>query len=250
MIVAMSVQNPSNVTRPRQSRWLQPLWLPLVCGLCLQTPAMAAEALPLDTAPAAIEANAPLAAEAPVRLVFEAPAQLAAEAPAPAPSTEAAPQEPAGTDAPAAEAAAGFDMSNFAWRHGQLQLHQALGLSTLVGMAVTGGLGYWLAQQNGSSGVMDAHLLMAGLTTGLYLTSATLALTVPARPPGEPEGPWDTVAIHRNLAWLHAAGLISTITLGLLTNYNSLSFSQFHAIAGYTTIGLMALSAGVIAFGE
>jgi hypothetical protein len=144
-----------------------------------------------------------------------------------------------------------LDLSTLNWRHGQLQLHQALGLSTLGAMAATGGFGYWLSRQGGNSGVFDAHLLLAGMTTGLYLTSATLALTAPPRPlTGEPEGPWDTTSLHRNIGWLHAAGMAGTVGMGLLATYNSLSYSQYHAIAGYTTIGLMALSAGVIAFWE
>lgn len=173
---------------------------------------------------------------------------LAALVALPAPAL--AQSAPAPSPAPAADQAPAFDMSAFAWRHGQLQVHQALGLATLGSMAVTAGLGYWLTEQNGSSGVLDAHLIFAGLTTGLYLTTATLALTAPPRPMLEEEGPWDTVGLHRKLAWLHAAGMVSTIGLGLLTNYKSLAFTPYHEIAAYTTVGLMALSAGVIAFGD
>ena len=143
-----------------------------------------------------------------------------------------------------------LDLSALPWRHGQLQLHQALGLSTLASMAVTGSMGYWLTRQNGTSGVFDAHLLMAGLTTGLYLTSATLALTTPPSPLKRQAGPWDTTELHRNLGWLHAAGLATTIGFGLMATYGSLQYSQYHGLAGYSTIGLMALSAGVIAFGQ
>jgi hypothetical protein len=184
-------------------------------------------------------------------LAFAAPA-LAAEGPAAAPpAAEApAPEAPAAPDPLDLEDAEPLDLSALPWRHGQLQLHQAFGLGTLGAMAATGGLGYWLSRQNGSSGVFDAHLLMAGLTTGLYLTSATLALTAPPSPLHRTEGPWDTTRLHRNLGWLHAAGMAGTIGMGLFANYNSLSYSQYHALAAYSTIGLMALSAGVIAFGE
>jgi hypothetical protein len=224
MMAVMTLPRHSKSSRTGPTRWLLPATLAL--GLCLQSPVFASE-VPANSAPSlSIEVHP------------AAPIQLES------------PQDPAVTDAAAKQVTADFDMSTMAWRHGQLQVHQALGLSTLAAMAVTGGLGYWVANQNGSSGVLDAHLLMAGLTTGLYLTSATLALTVPPLVSQEPEGPWDTVGLHRKLAWLHAAGLASTLTLGFLTNYSSLSFSQYHAVAAYSTIALMALSAGVIAFGE
>lgn len=142
------------------------------------------------------------------------------------------------------------DLSNLAWRHGHLQVHQGLGLATLASMAATVGMGYWLTRQNGTSGVFDGHLLLAGLTTGLYLTSATLALTAPPQAIAHEEGPWDTTKIHRNLAWLHAAGMVSVVSLGLLSTFSSLAYSPYHGIAGYTTVSLMALSAGVIVFGQ
>lgn len=150
---------------------------------------------------------------------------------------------------PVEEADDTLDFSSLEWRHGQLQLHQAFGLGTLASMAVTGGLGYWLSRQNGNSGVFDGHLLLAGVTSGLYLTSATLALTSPPSPLKRSEGPWDTTGIHRNLAWLHAAGILTTVGLGLLSTYSSLQYSPYYGYAAYGTVGLMALSAGVIAFG-
>lgn len=183
----------------------------------------------------------PLAVALACTLAWSTPAH-AAEAAPPAPPPAGAAEEPE-DDAP-------IDLSTLPLRHGQLQLHQALGLGTLGAMAATGGFGYWLTRQNGTSGVFDAHLLMAGLTTGLYLGSATLALTAPPSPLVRPEGPWDTTAWHRNLGWLHMAGMATTVGFGLMATYNSLQHSQYHGLAGYTTIGLMALSAGVIAFGQ
>lgn len=164
---------------------------------------------------------------------------------APARAVEPPPGEPAGRVEDEA-----LDLTDLPWRHGQLQLHQGFGLATLASMAATGGLGYWLARQNGTSGVFDGHLLMAGLTTGLYLTAGTLALTAPPSPLARREGPWESTALHRQLGWLHAAGLATTVGCGLLATYGSLSYSQPHGLAGYTTLGLMALSAGVIAFGQ
>lgn len=162
-----------------------------------------------------------------------APASFALAAEAPTPVVE---EQPA------------FDGTTFAVRHQQLTLHQGFALATLGSMAATAGLGYW-SRNGGPGGALDAHFLMAGLTTGLYWTSAILAITAPPRS-GEHEGPWDTAGIHENLAWLHAAGLASTVALGLTTNFTSTNLVELHKWSAYTTLGLLALSAGVIAFGE
>ena len=212
----MKRQARNSTCRPARAARLAPLWLPVACMVALQAPVQAAEA----------PRHAPFA---------EPPATIEA---------------PPAADVDAEDEGQALDLSALPWRHGQLQLHQALGLSTLASMAATGGLGYWLSRQHGTSGVFDGHLLMAGLTTGLYLSSATLALTVPPSPLNRQPGPWDTTGLHRNIGWLHAAGMATTVGFGLLATYNSLTYSQYHGLAGYTTIGLMALSAGVIAFGQ
>lgn len=171
----------------------------------------------------------------------------AAEAPAPSPIGEvhASPPPVLSSDEPAVP-----DMSSYALRHGQLQLHQGLGLAALVSMAITAGIGYDEADLNPSQNLLDAHFLMAGLTTGLYLSAATLAILAPPPPIQEETSFWDTSSLHKDLAWLHGAGIVSTIALGLATNYLSSKYRDYHAVAAYSTLGLMALSAGVIAFGE
>ncbi|MNX92418.1 hypothetical protein D3C86_1245560 [compost metagenome] len=90
------------------------------------------------------------------------------------------------------------------------------------------------------------HMGLGGVTTGLYLGAAGLALTAPAGYPIERSG-WDAVTIHRNLGWLHGAALATTVTLGILTAIGRIPPST-HGIAGGTTLGLMTLSAGVIVF--
>lgn len=131
-----------------------------------------------------------------------------------------------------------------------LQLHQALGLGMLASMATTAGLG--LAQTNGLLGVNGQliHIGMASLTTGLYLGAATAALTAP--PPAfslDSNNMWDTAGIHRNLAWLHAAGMLSTVGLGIMV-YNGANLTDLHGLAGLTTLGLVGTSAAVITFGQ
>ncbi len=134
-------------------------------------------------------------------------------------------------------------------RHAQLQWHQGFGLATLGSMALTAGLGGYTsnwapASQYGT--LRTVHMALGGLTTGLYLGAATLALTVPAG--YEPAGSgWDAVSLHRSLAWLHGAGIATTFVLGVLTATGGMD-RVTHGILGGTTLGLMALSAGVIVF--
>lgn len=141
------------------------------------------------------------------------------------------------------------DLSRLAWRHSHLTLHQGFGLATLGGMAATGTMGLLLAQQ---PSLYEGHLLAGALTTGLYATTATLALTAPPRPITRRRNPWDTVALHEQMRWVHAAGLAGTIGLGLLTVYggDNAAYRPIHGIVGLTTLGAMGLSAAVVAFGE
>ncbi|HEY9900374.1 MAG TPA: hypothetical protein V6D00_14460 [Pantanalinema sp.] len=134
-------------------------------------------------------------------------------------------------------------------RGNQLQLHQGLALATLGSMALTAGLGLYttsLSAPEQHELFQHVHMGLGGLTTGLYLGAATLALTAPQGYALEREG-WDAVTIHRSLAWLHAAALAGTVTLGILTSIGRIPPST-HGLAGGTTFGLLAVSAGVIAF--
>lgn len=135
-------------------------------------------------------------------------------------------------------------------RHSQLQFHQGMGLATLASMALTTGWGVYSTRFGGMANRtlnQNVHMALGGLTTGLYLGTAGLALTAPKGYEHEGGG-FDSVEAHKALAWLHAAGLVSTIGLGILTSIGSANVSSgVHGIAGGTTLGLMALSAGVIA---
>lgn len=134
-------------------------------------------------------------------------------------------------------------------RHAQLQWHQAFGLATLGSMALTTGLGGYttnFAQPAQYGTLRNLHMVMGGLTTGLYLGAATLALTAPKGYDVAGTG-LDSVTLHRYLAWLHGAGIAATFTMGVLTSFGRMD-AMTHGIVGGTTFGLMALSAGVIAF--
>lgn len=132
-------------------------------------------------------------------------------------------------------------------RHAQLQWHQGFGLATLGSMALTTGLGAYtsnFAQPAQLGTLRNLHMALGGLTTGLYLGAATLALTTPGGYEVEGTG-WDSVSLHRYLAWLHGAGIGATFVMGVLASTGSLD-RVTHGVVGGTTLGLMALSAGVI----
>lgn len=134
-------------------------------------------------------------------------------------------------------------------QHHQLQLHQAFALATLGTMAVTAGLGLYDSHWAPLSQLPLLHTLhvgLGGMTTAGYLGAAALALTAPSAYQVEEEPGWDSVAVHRSLAWLHGGALASTVVLGVLTATGRMD-PTWHEVAGLMTLGLMTVSAGVIA---
>jgi hypothetical protein len=149
-----------------------------------------------------------------------------------------------------AEAGSSFDPAVFATRANQLQMHQGLALATLGTMAATAGLGLWSSRGGAPAEWRDMHLALAGLTTGLYVSTASLAWWAPPQTVLEDDAPLSSINIHRTLGWLHAAGLLGTIGLGTAVVMNGGSFTPAHGLLGTTTLGLMAASAGIVAFGQ
>lgn len=135
-------------------------------------------------------------------------------------------------------------------RHSQLQFHQGMGLATLGAMALTTGWGIYAKRFGGTANRAlndNVHMALGGLTAGLYLGTAGLALMAPKGYEEEHTG-FDSIEAHKALAWLHAAGMVSTLGLGILTSIGDPNVSSsLHGGIGGTTLGLMALSAGVIA---
>ncbi|MEB3197410.1 MAG: hypothetical protein VKP62_09430 [Candidatus Sericytochromatia bacterium] len=143
-----------------------------------------------------------------------------------------------------------FDPNAMAIRGQQLQLHQGLALGTLGAMAATAGLGWWRARGGAAGEWRDVHLAMAGLTTGLYLATGTLAFTTPPQTLYPEDNPWSSANLHRNLAWVHGAGMLTTVGLGLTSAIVGGDVVARHGVAAWSTLSLMALSAGLVAFGQ
>lgn len=129
-------------------------------------------------------------------------------------------------------------------RHHQLAIHQVLGLTTLGAMA-----GTWLGGRLIESGAMPRglHAAAGGLTAGLYLTTAGLALLSPPAPLTAQVPPgWDSITLHRGLAWVHAAGMVGTVGLGVSSLLGGTTNPQLHGLLGLSSTVLMTLSAGGI----
>jgi len=137
-------------------------------------------------------------------------------------------------------------------RRNQLTIHQVMGLTTLGGLAVTGILGSAFSFQRQAPASVTgplgtAHLAGSALTGLCYLTTAALALTAPQEPYESPYEGVDTVLVHKGLALLHGAGMVSTVGLGLLAARQDSSLLPYHQVLGFTTFALLSASAAVIA---
>ncbi len=67
----------------------------------------------------------------------------------------------------------------------------------------------WFARSGG-----DSHKSLAYATFGLYAVTASLALFAPSRLDEAESGGWDTVSIHKMLALVHFAAMLSLPVLG------------------------------------
>lgn len=154
--------------------------------------------------------------------------------------------------APAATAAGEPDHDA---RRARLALHQAMGLGTLGALAATGvaGIAYYqqryesLQPPSSLAGLSTAHLALSALSGAAYLTTATVALTAPEPAATSAFEGLDSVLVHQGLAVLHAAGIVSTVALGLLSARSDPALTDAHRVLGFTTFGLMTASAAVIA---
>ena len=134
-------------------------------------------------------------------------------------------------------------------RHHQLQLHQGLALATLTTMALAAGMGTWSAHGFPDRSLSTAlHAGLGGVATGLYFASAGLSLTAPAvgENPVPVGGHWDSVDLHRALAWGHGAAMMLTLASGVARLSGRLD-NEPHQAVGLAALTLMSLSAGVLA---
>ncbi len=117
-----------------------------------------------------------------------------------------------------------------------LKVHQTLGLITAIPMVATLITGPQ-AKAKGKNGEpiteptdanLDFHMALGSLTTGLYFTTAYYAIFAPKIPGVKPKG---AIRLHRDLAWIHAPGMIITPVLGIMAYKQENAGEKVHGIA-------------------
>lgn len=162
-------------------------------------------------------------------------------------------------------------------RNGLAKLHKPLGLATWAAMTATVVLGtiqYYnlygfyddiggnpcvrgeaIFGQGQCSGRPWPHLAAAGVTTGLYLTTGSLAAMMPD-PDDLAEGPGefsDNLRMHKLLRWVHVGGMLAQTVLGIVVanpslvgmdranDYDTLQhLATVHLATGYVTYGALS----------
>ncbi len=120
------------------------------------------------------------------------------------------------------------DQARLDKRSHMLQLHQRLGLITVVPLAATLISSTLAAGKNSSSTERDLHGALGAVTTGLYLTSAYYAIFAPKVPGTKTRGP---IRLHKVLAWIHGPGMILTPVLGAMAFAQRSRGERVHGIA-------------------
>jgi hypothetical protein len=137
-----------------------------------------------------------------------------------------------------------------------LKIHQRLGIITAIPMtaAVITGPMVKAKGKNGetitepSQTNLDVHVALGGLTTALYITSASYAIFAPRVPGVQKHG---AIRWHEALAFVHGPGMILTPVLGYMAYKQENSGEKVHGIASahgavaYTTAA--AYGAAIVA---
>ena len=126
-------------------------------------------------------------------------------------------------------------------RSHMLQIHQKLGLLTMipmVAMLVTGPGAKGHHGLPGSPTGRDLHAGLGILTTGMYFATAYYAIRAPKVPETKSYG---LIRLHKALAWIHGPGMVITPILGAIA-FSQLSngerihgIAKYHSWAAYTT---------------
>lgn len=116
-----------------------------------------------------------------------------------------------------------------------LNLHQVGGFLTLATMLATAFAGQMII--NGDESYEDWHKPLAYTTAGLYFTTASFALLAP--PPVIRRPGFNSIALHKTLAWVHFSGMVATPIMGLAFGKDK-DKRIFHQAAGYATTAAFA----------
>lgn len=120
-------------------------------------------------------------------------------------------------------------------RRTMLTVHQLGGFMTLAAMLATAFAGQMII--NGDESYKDYKAPLAYTTVGLYFTTASLALLTP--PPVLRRPGFNSIALHKTLAWVHFSGMIITPVLGRMF-VGEEDRRLFHQTTGYVTTAAFA----------
>jgi len=113
-------------------------------------------------------------------------------------------------------------------RSHMLQIHQRLGLITLIPMVATLVSGGLAGGRSTSSTDRDLHIALGSTTASLYFATAYYAIFAPKIPGTKTEGP---IKWHKALAWIHGPGMILTPILGAMAYEQKSKGEKVHGIA-------------------
>jgi hypothetical protein len=132
------------------------------------------------------------------------------------------------------------DQARLDKRSHMLKIHQRLGLITLAPLAATLITSNRAAGRKSTASGRQLHAALGGLTTGLYLTTASFAIFAPKIAGSPTRGP---IRVHKALAWVHGAGMILTPILGTLAYNQRNRGEKLHGIA--SAHGAVAAATGI-----
>lgn len=129
--------------------------------------------------------------------------------------------------------------------------HLVLGSATLGLLAGAGVTGVMLVGQNDPT-VRVWHQALVGAGTATYLADGALMLFAPKPFKSKASSEFSNIDAHRYLFYLHLAGMTSAVLTGLVATRfwgldPSLDIRKSHPAVGATAIGLIGLSATVMA---
>lgn len=142
-------------------------------------------------------------------------------------------------------------------RRAMLTAHQIGGFLTVASMIATVYYGQKSLLDPNSGQRSDPYRLPHQLfvTTTIVLYSATGLLAVFSPPPFIRRDEFNTITVHKTLAWIHFLGMVVTPILGgtilkrgPIGRYVDLNQARFHQISGYVTAGALAASMIVVTF--
>jgi hypothetical protein len=132
------------------------------------------------------------------------------------------------------------DQARLDKRSHMLKIHQRLGLITLAPLVATLITSNQAAGRKSTASGRELHAALGGVTTGLYLTTASFAVFAPKISGTPTRGP---IRVHKALAWVHGAGMILTPILGTLAYNQRNRGEKVHGIA--SAHGAVAATTGI-----